>query len=385
MREFAGERLAEDGEIETIPRRHAQWCRSQVTRIHHLLVGPAEVDGVARLTELWPNLRAGFDWACATGDRELAGALVRPIAGEVNLRRQTEISDWAERILALTPPADHQQIVFWLAVAARRCLQTGDRDGFERLVRRHGEPDHALIRYMRAQLDDDGEALTDCSAEAVAWLRRNGEDYAAALTEIGGASGLLSTGRFGEHDAVVSTLADRHRVEGPPTLLYVALTLLGYSAFFQGEPERAGRLFDESAGIEVPDRTISVNAPIDARSAFRRGDRPRAFRILRSHVDELLRTGNTDIAGNAAVEFINMMASIDRLHDAGRVLDYLATAGDFGALAARTLVADAAVKIATAAEPAPGSEQQPGSQLDARQTLGYMRDVLDQLTVAHHV
>ncbi|MHA6783122.1 AfsR/SARP family transcriptional regulator [Pseudonocardia saturnea] len=385
MREYAGERLAEDGEVETIAGRHALWCRSQVTRIHHLLVGPGEVEGVARLAELWPNLRAGFDWACATGDRELAGALVRPIVGEVNLRRQTEVSDWAERILALTPPTDHQQIVFWLTVAARRYLQIGDRDGFERLVRRHGEPEHALIRYLRAQLDDDGEALAGCSAEAVAWLRRSGEDYAAALTEIGGASGLLSTGRFGEHDAAVSALADRFRAEGPPTLLYVALTLLGYSAFFQGEPERAGRLFDESAGIEVPDRTISVNAPIDARSAFRRGDRPRAFRILRAHVDELLRTGNTDIAGNAAVEFIDMMASVDRLHDAAHVLDYLRTAGDFGALAARTLLADAAGKIATAADPAPGSEQQPGNQLDARHTLEHMRDVLDQLTVAPNV
>lgn len=385
MREFAGERLAEDDKVETIARRHATWCRNQVTRIHHLLVGPAEVDGVARLAELWPNLRAGFDWACATGDRELTGALVRPIAGEVNLRRQTEVSDWAERILALTPPADHQQIVFWLSVAARRYLQTGDRDGLEQLIRRHREPDHVLIRYLRAQLDDDGEALAGCSAEAVAWLRRNGDDYAAALTEIGRASGLLSTGRFAEHDAVVSALADRHRAEGPPTLLYVALTLLGYSASFQGEPERAGRLFDESAGIDLPDRTISVNAPIDARSAFRRGDRPRAFRILRSHVDELLRTGNTDIASNAAVEFINMMATIDRLHDAARVLDYLATAGDFGALAARTLVADAVARIATAAEPALGSEQQPGNQHDARQILEHMRDVLDQLTVAPRV
>ncbi|MDN5857167.1 MAG: NB-ARC domain-containing protein, partial [Pseudonocardia sp.] len=385
MREFAGERLAEQGDIETIARRHAHWCRSQVTRIHHLLVGPAEVDGVARLAELWPNLRAGFDWACVTGDRELAGALVRPIAGEVELRRQTEISDWAERVLALTPPADHQQIVFWLAVAARRYLQIGDHDGFERLLRRHGDPDHALIRYLRARLDDDGEAVTGCSAEAVAWLRRSGEDHAAALTEIGGASGLLSTGRFGELDAVVCALADRYRAEGPPTLLYVALTLLGYSAFFQGEPERAHRLFDESAAIDVPDRTISVNAPVDARSAFRRGDRPRAFRILRSHVDELLRTGNTDIAGNAAVEFINMMASVDRVHDAARVLGHLATAGDFGALAAKTLVADAAAKIASAAGPALGAEQQPGNQLDASRTLEYMRDVLDQLIAAHHV
>ena len=107
IREFAAEQLAADDDAVLIAGRHAQWCLHQVTGIHRLLVGPAEAEGVARLAELWPNLRAGFDWACATGDRELADALVRPVVGEVNLRQQTEISDWAERILALTPPTDN--------------------------------------------------------------------------------------------------------------------------------------------------------------------------------------------------------------------------------------------------------------------------------------
>lgn len=182
----------------------------------------------------------------------------------------------------------------------------------------------------------------------------------------------MSTGRFGELDATVSRLADWYRSEGPPTLLYVALTLLGYSASFQGEQERAARLFDESATVDVPARTISVNAPIDARSAFRRGDRARAFRILRRHVDELLRTGYSDIASNAAVEFVTMMAVIGHVDDAAPVLGYLAVAGDFGALAVRTLVADAAVGITAGV----GG---PGHQLDAHRALEFMRDVLDRL------
>jgi hypothetical protein len=201
----------------------------------------------------------------------------------------------------------------------------------------------------------------------------------AALTEIGGAAGLLSTGRFGELDAALSQLADRYRCDGPPTLLYVALTLLGYSASFQGEPERAARLFDESATVDVPDRTISVNAPIDARSAFRRGDRARAFRILRGDVDELLQTGYTDLVSNAAVEFITMMAAIDQFDDAAPVLGYLATAGDFGALAVRTLVSDAAGRIAAGVTPAPDRERPQEPQLDAHRALDHMRAVLDRL------
>lgn len=140
---------------------------------------------------------------------------MRSVAGEVNLGRQTEVSEWAEPILAHTAQADVHRIVFWLAVAAHRYQHVGDHDSFERLLRRHGELDHPLIRYTRAHIDDDGEALMASSAEAVAWLRRRGDRHAAALTEIGGAAGLLSTGRFAELDATVSDLADRYRADGP--------------------------------------------------------------------------------------------------------------------------------------------------------------------------
>ena len=146
----------------------------------------------------------------------------------------------------------------------------------------------------------------------------------------------------------------------------------------QGKPDLADRFFDEAVSVDVPERTVSVNKPIEARAAFRRGNRSAAFRILRAYVDELLETDYPDLATNAAVEFINMMATIDRLPAAARVLDYLATAGDFGALAARTLVADAAARIA-AAERIPERDRSPEPRLDARHALTYMRDVLDEL------
>ena len=189
----------------------------------------------------------------------------------------------------------------------------------------------------------------------------------------------MNTGRFSELDDYVSALAARYRAQGPPTLLYVALSMLGYSALLQGKPDLADRFFDEAVSVDVPDRTVSVNKPIEARAAFRRGNRSAAFRILRAYVDELLETDYPDLATNAAVEFINMMATIDRLPAAARVLDYLAAAGDFGALAARTLVADAAARIAAGAERIPDQDRSPEPRLDARHALTYMRDVLDEL------
>ena len=161
--------------------------------------------------------------------------------------------------------------------------------------------------------------------------------------------------------------------------------MLGYSALLQGEPDLADRFFDEAVSVEVPERTVSVNKPIEARAAFRRGNRSAAFRILRAYVDELLETDYPDLATNAAVEFINMMATINRLSAAARVLDYLAAAGDFGALAARTLVADSAVRIAADSERIPDHDRSAEPRLDARRALMYMRDVLDELEDPIHV
>ncbi len=305
------------------------------------------------------------------GDRHLAGALVRPVATEVNLRRQTEISEWAERILAITPATDDEQIVYWLACATYRHMQVGDHLGYEALVQRYGRTDHALIRFTRAYFHDDGEQLLNCAPEAVAWLRRQGDEHAAALTEIAGTgSGLLSTGRFEQLDVFVSALAERYRTHGPPTLLYVTLAMLGYSASFQGRLDQADQLFEESARVDVPDRTISVNAPVEARAAFRRGHQSRAFRILRAHVVDLLQTGYTDNVRLAAAEFVTMMAAMDRLTEAAPVLGYLSRAGDLGTRAFRTVVTD------TGSTPEPDPDDR---HLDARQALECMRELLGEL------
>ena len=176
----------------------------QVTDIHHLLVGPAEIEGVARLDQLWPNLRAAFDWACTPRTPQLAAALVRPVAAELNLRKQTEIRDWAERILAVTPATDEDETAYWLVCATYGYKQNGDHQAYQRLAHRYGKADHPLVRYTRAYLYDDGEALLECSTEAVAWLRSHGEDHAAVHVEIAGvASSLMSTGQFAELDAYV--------------------------------------------------------------------------------------------------------------------------------------------------------------------------------------
>jgi len=88
MRQFGAEHLSEAGLTDATAARHADWCIQQVAAARVALEGHAEIEGVARLGELWRNLRAAFEWACTTGDHRLAHTLIRPIGAEVYLPRR---------------------------------------------------------------------------------------------------------------------------------------------------------------------------------------------------------------------------------------------------------------------------------------------------------
>ncbi len=185
---------------------------------------------------------------------------------------------------------------------------------------------------------------------------------------------LLGIGRFDQIDRTVSALADRYRSEGPPTLRHWALQTLGYSAAFQGRSHDAERYFDEAATVDVPDGSLSADKAVQAQTAFRRGHRRRAFRILRAYIDELVATDNVIAASVVCIEFISMMAVLEHHDEAARMLAYLERRNDFGAMAARTLVA-AKVSSRRYGSHSPTSE----NWLSDRQALAYMRDVLDHL------
>ncbi|WP_018501023.1 BTAD domain-containing putative transcriptional regulator [Parafrankia discariae] len=394
MRQFAAERLAEAGETRQATERHARWCLAAATRIQVLLAGPAEVEGVARLDELWPDLRAAFDRACAAGDVALARALVRRVVVEVVRRSRHEIGDWIERLLTLgrpepdltpgrpEPEPDPDLVVFALTWAAQRYKMSQDSAAYERLVARHGEPDHPLVHHARASVYEDYPAHLTWAAPAVAELRRRGEGDLAEQFELDVGAALLFTGRFAEHDAVVGTLVERYRRQGPPTLLNLTLVLLGYSALLRGRHDRADRLFDEAVGVEVPARTHSPNRAVQARAVFRRGERARAFAILHAHVEQLLDDGNMQAACVTTVEFVNMAAAVGRLEDAARMLGFLETTGLLEHPAWRTLVEGAAARVAADPRVDPERERAGGRRLDDRRALEYMRGVLGLLSQA---
>jgi len=380
IRQFAAERLTESGDTDVIAERLARWCVQMVGEIRDQLAGPAEIEAVVRLDELWPNLRAAVDWACATDDRRLARALVGPVATEVYMRSRSEIGDWAERILAITPPDDEELIAFGVTWAARRYMRNRDTDGYERLVGRYGEPDRPMIRYARAFLSDDHASMAAWARRSIVELRRQGEHYVADLNELVAVGfTLLMSGRLDEHDALVAALAERYRAHGPPTCLQWALTYLGISASVQGRHHEARQLYEEAAAVDVPDRTHTLKNPLEARSALRRGDRLRAFETLRSYVDELLVHDNMYVAKFPAVEFVRMMAKVDRVPEAARILGYLESAGSPDVAALTPLVVGVAGRTSGDTGPDADHERTIGRDLDDRRALVFMRDVLGRL------
>jgi predicted ATPase/DNA-binding SARP family transcriptional activator len=385
LRQFAIEKLEGRGVVDEVAERHAHWCRAEVAQIGAALSGSGEVEGVARLAALWPNLRAAFEWACSAGDLELADALVRPVAVEIDLRRQSEIGDWAERILELTPVEDTDRLAFWLLWAGHRHAQAGDHEAYQALVRRYGHADHPLTRFNEAYLSEIGEDSHAVAPAAIGWLRERGEHHAADLIEISGrASSLMTLQRFAELAELAAELAERHRLRGPPTLRYFALGMQGYAAQFQGRDEEAARRFEEAEAVELPAGTYLVIQTATARIAFENGDRERAYRGLRDNIDGLLDSDYTDVTRMIAVEFITMMGVLGRLAAAARVLSYLDTTGDYGVLAREHLVADAVRLI----QGSSADIHLPDAPLGAHDALILMRSELEGLllpTVLAHV
>ena len=313
MRQFAAEQLREHGQADLVAERHARWCLREVNDIRDLLRGPARSrasPGSASCGRISVPPSPG---PARPDDPRLADALVRPVTTELTLRASRRSATGPSSILAMTSA---EAMRTWSPSGwsgspngTRRTATLRGYDGVVQALRRTrppAEPVRASLRVRRRR------GAARCLPAAVADLRRQGEEYLAVFLEMTSAGTLLGIGRFDEVDASVSALADRYRAQGPPTLLHWALQTLGYSASFQGRLDEAERYFDEAAGVDLPEGALSANKAIEARSAFRRGDTRAAFQLLRSYIDELFETDNVVAASVVCIEFINMMAAIDR-------------------------------------------------------------------------
>jgi len=149
----------------------------------------------------------------------------------------------------------------------------------------------------------------------------------------------------------------------------------GYAARYRGRRDVAVGFFAEAEQLELPAGTYRMLQTAQSRLAFDAGDHPRAYRLLRDNIGTLLDSDHTDVTRMIAVEFVPMMAALDRLADAARLLPYLDSTGRFAVLARASLIADAVRRI----EAAPALAGHLDGDPDAHRALTSMRDVLDEL------
>jgi len=106
IREFAAERLAESGDRDELPRRHAEQFRDLAEEAEPSLTGEGEAEWLERLVRDHENLRAALDWAESRPDAETALRIAAAMWRFWQLSaRLAEGRARLERVLAL-PGAD---------------------------------------------------------------------------------------------------------------------------------------------------------------------------------------------------------------------------------------------------------------------------------------
>lgn len=328
MRQFGLDQLAATANTEATANRHVEFVATEVQRISELLHSRSELAGAAQLEELWPNVRAAFEWAIDREDLTHATLIVASLAPQAFLRRGfSELSDWAGEIATVAALDDPDLCARGLLWCALPYILTKSSERFAAVDERLHHPDHALVDFARALVEDDSERIVRYSERAIAEANRLSDDHAGELVEIITGGALLGLGHLPEAEDRLTAVTGRLRLSGPPTYLSWTLFMLGSLAELKGEVDTAQRCFDEALSLSLPPQTNSGHAILEARSAFRSGDRTHAFHILGQFVDDELTAGHSAGAGFATIEFINMAVATGRLEHAGSLAGYLDHSG----------------------------------------------------------
>ena len=380
VRQFAAEQLSTAGQTDAVAHRHALWCAEQVRLIGDKLGGHDEIEAVARLAELWSNLRVAMDWVCDQGLDELAHQLIRPIATEIGSRASMELGDWAERVLAITPPTAPDRQALALCWVAHRYMLNRDTEAFDVIVGPYRDLDHPLVSHAVAFVIDDDEQVLEHSGDAIEWFRANGEEKMAAMYEISSHMGpLLALGRFEEFENVVHERLEHLERHGPPTIHSWTLFCLGFAAMLTGRADVADVYIAQAAAIELPERTLSVSRPFESRLELARGNTDKAIWVMRDFIREMFESDNIMVARIVACEFVLLALALGDREAAATMMGHVART-DWGQMGIQSFLADAMTEIES--DPAL-TLLRDSSPLDTdRASLEFMQSTLQKLVVA---
>jgi predicted ATPase len=140
LRQYARERLDDDGETDAWRRRHAEYFADLAARIGEGMLGPDEFEWRTRLQSELDNIKAATSWAIDSGEAALAFRLIEPLADEV-LELGTKLGQAATRALHLAAQLTPKERETLLTLAAHEAWGLGD-------VRRAFELAHIVVRDL---------------------------------------------------------------------------------------------------------------------------------------------------------------------------------------------------------------------------------------------
>jgi predicted ATPase len=258
IREYGLERLAEQGELEPLRRRHAERYLELVEAAAPELTRASQAVWLERLDEELDNVRAALSWAIAAGEAELAlrlaGSLVRfwSTRGLMSAGRR-----WLEDALAAGGEvfsgtlADAHWAAGYLALGEGDFLEA--RADFERslaLAQEQGDPlRRAAALGQLAWLAMAGGEHRDARrlAEESSRLAEESNDKLTASGALGTLAELAAAaGEYADAIALYERGLQLRRALGDKRLVANSLLGMGRAELLRGDCERATALLEES-------------------------------------------------------------------------------------------------------------------------------------------
>jgi predicted ATPase/DNA-binding SARP family transcriptional activator len=334
VRENALARLAEEGALEELRRRHAERFLELAATAEAELAGPAQGESLDRIELELDNIRSALDWCFSSGRVEealqaisalerfwrahghisearrwlsLGLGLASEIADEVRAdalwtaaRQATAQSDWA----AAVPPLEEALALFRQQGRNRELVFALSELGFIALRR------------------NDPERATALCEEALAIARSLGDTRASSGVMNILADVARATGDYERAIALSEEALALRRELGDPLLVADSIYHLGLAAFAGGDFDRAEQAFEESLtrvrGLGEEVFTAAALCMVGT-VALLRDDLPRAADSLHESLVIYARFEDRRSTAECLCAFAGLEAATGRTEDAARL------------------------------------------------------------------